>query len=377
MNQKRLRKLQAEMDAPLLIKKKENLFYLLGHSPMDGWLFIDKTGAKFFGSGLEKIPGTHSEILKYVGVSLRGYRKVLIEDGFTFAEARFLKAKAPGVKFEPVPSPVDAVRRYKDKFELGLIRTSGGIVEKVWSRITKDLRSKSWTEIGLADRITELGRSFGADGISFEPIVASGPNAAVPHHHPGKRRLRPNETIVIDFGFKYRGYCSDFTRTVFLKRAPTKLAEIYKQVEKAHRAAVDFINHNSSQPPLVDSTSSPQALRGWTGVIRTPLRVRGVRGVIRARDVHECAVSILAEKKLEKYFIHNLGHGCGLEIHEAPYLAPASKDILRNGMVFSIEPGVYLPKIGGIRIEDLVYLSQGRSHRVTSAQTELFRNIIF
>jgi Xaa-Pro aminopeptidase len=147
--------------------------------------------------------------------------------------------------------------------------------------------------------------------------------------------------VVLDFGFKVAGYCSDFTRTVFLKKAPPKLARIYIETEKAYRQAFNHIR------------------AGMTGAMGDAL----------GRDV-------LREANLEEYFIHSLGHSTGLEVHERPNLTPGEEAVLENSMVFSIEPGVYVPKLGGVRIEDLVYLKNGRPHYFVSVPTALKDMII-
>ncbi|MDP2933173.1 MAG: M24 family metallopeptidase [bacterium] len=387
MNAK-LRKLQEQIRTPLLISKKENLLYLTGRSFINGWLLVmpahnssqpplkirggaDRAGSPlkirggrgviFLGDGLEKVEKIHTDKFENVRMYLGGYRTLQLEDSFSFAEANVLKARLGSVKLEPVKSPVEKLREIKDAREIGYMRASGKIVEKVWKQVKKDLLKKTWTEAGLAARIVDLGRGFGSAGVSFDPIVAAGTNAATPHHIPGVKKLPAGEPIIIDFGFKYRGYCSDFTRTVFLKRAPGKWVEIYNQVEKAYLESIRFVSRRDKEDrPL----GQPQ---------RTVLK----RGrVIRAGDVYQKAVEILAEKNLDKYFIHNLGHGCGLEIHESPSLSAVSKDVLRAGMVFSIEPGVYLPKAGGIRIEDLVCLRKSGATRFVNAPTDLKSNLI-
>lgn len=365
MNSPRLRKLQKDLQHPLLIKKKENLFYLLGQKPMDGWLLVGPKRAVFLGNGLEKIENIHSDILKNIGMYLDGDRKLRLESDFTFAEADFLKTRLKSAKLEPVKSPVDAMRLIKDEREAGYMLASGKITEKVWARVKQVLKKKTWTEQALAGRIVDLGKSFGAESPSFDPIVASGPNAAVPHHRPGSRRLGNSESIIIDFGFKYRGYCSDFTRTVFLKTVPGRWVNIYNQVERAHRESVEFVSSQAKR-------SSSE--RNSTRLPRRSTPRNDMQ--ITACDVYQKALSVLAGAKLEKYFIHNLGHGCGLEIHESPSLSAGSKEILSNGMIFSVEPGVYLPKIGGVRIEDLVYLERGKPRFITQVSRELSKNII-
>jgi Xaa-Pro aminopeptidase len=238
-------------------------------------------------------------------------------------------------------SPVDYPRAVKDALEIAQIRKSMQIVEKVFMQVKKQLKKKTWTELELAKFIRLAGHHLGAEDVSFPPIVASGRNAAIPHHHPSNKKLKPSESIIIDFGFKYKGYCSDFTRTVFLKRVPLRLERIYNQVEKAYLKSLESA------------------------------KIR-----LRASRLYQTAAKILAEKRLEKYFIHNLGHGTGLEIHELPNLSPESKDILKEGMVFSIEPGVYIPRIGGVRVEDLVYLKNQKAEKFIRQSTCLKENIL-
>ena len=347
MNTLRLKKLQSVIASPILIKKKENLHYLTGQifdAKTEEYLLVTKKNAVAFGGGLDYINWFPKvDEINHIAKYLPKKSYVAVEYGFTYAEGKYLKHffKEKGITFKPEKSPVDILRQIKDQEEIRLIGQSMQIVEKVFGEVKRLLKKKSWTEAALATFIQKRGIDFGAEAISFPAIVASGSNAAIPHHVPGTKKLVTGESIVIDFGFKYKGYCSDFTRTVFLKKVPEKLAQAYRQTEEAYRSSMDT------------------ACAG-----------------ISAAVPHNRAVAVLAEKKLEKYFIHTLGHGTGLEIHEGPYLYTKSKDILQNGMVFSIEPGVYFPKVGGIRIEDLVYLEKGKVKKFITIATALSNNII-
>ena len=345
MDKKRLEILQSRLKHPLLIKKKENLFYLTGYSFMNGYLLVKKNYAVFFGDGLEKVEGIKkTDRLKYIGKYLRRGGTLQIEDEFTFAESKYLKEKLRGVRLKHLKSPVDYLRTVKEVAELANISDAMQIGQKVFGVLRRKLKFRSWTELELALEIRRLGHRFGAEDVSFPPIVASGANAAIPHHVSGNKKLRLGESVILDFGFKYRGYCSDFTRTVFLRTAPKRMAEAYGQTERAYLGVL--------------SKAHPG---------------------IKAKGLYELAMRILEKKHLGKYFIHNLGHGTGLEIHELPNLSQNSKDILQKGMVFSIEPGVYIPKHGGIRIEDLVYLPHGESpivKKFISVPTSLKENII-
>jgi Xaa-Pro aminopeptidase len=357
----RIKKLRMSLQRPLLIKKKENLLYLTGRSFLNGYLLVKpkridtdrgrriNTDVVFLGDGLEKIEGVHSDFLKNVGMYVPKNQTLEVFSEFTYAEVEYIKTKNPKLKIRVIVKrdPVDYLRMIKEPDEVALIRTNMRMVEKVFNLVKKEIKRPGMTEIRLAKFIRDSGLKFGAEDVSFPPIVASGKNAAVPHHVPSGKRLKPDESIILDFGFKYKNYCSDFTRTVFLKKVPKRLEMAYNQVEKAYNQSMEFIS----------------------------CRV-GSRPYPTGEQVYRKSVDVLAEKRLDKYFIHSLGHGTGLEIHELPNLSPGSKDILKDGMVFSIEPGVYIPKFGGIRIEDLVYLENGKVKKFINVPALLKENII-
>ncbi len=390
----RLKNLQTSLKNPILIKKKENLFYLTGRSfdyRAEEYLLITMKNIVGFGSGLENMDWIKkSDRLKNIGQYLKGYKQLGIEYGFTYGEGEYLKYKISDLGYKilvkPERSVVDEMRQIKSAEELEKIRKSMEIVERVFGLVKKQLRSAghrpAWTEEKLAKFITSAGFKLGAEDISFPAIVASGANAAIPHHVPSLRKLRAGESIIIDFGFKYQNYCSDFTRTVFLKKVPKNLEVAYNQVEKAYNGSMDFVsfrpNASESRNPGAYISGSRIALaKPPTSLkLRRTSRFSGMTKSITGNDVYQKSVDILAEKKLDKYFIHSLGHGTGLEIHELPNLSPKSKDVLKNGMVFSVEPGVYMPHLGGIRIEDLVYLENGKVKKFINVPTRLKDNII-
>lgn len=344
MDKYRIKKLQIQIKNPILIKKPENLAYLIGRSFMHGYLLVKKNEVVFLGDGLEKAEGVaKTDFLKNVGKYIRPRETLELFGEFTYNETEYIKFKNPKLKLKVTVkhSPVDLKRQVKDADELLKVRKSMEIVSAVFNLVKKQLPKKAWTERSLADFIQNAGFRLGAEDLSFPAIVASGANAAVPHHVSGGKKIKSGESVIIDFGFKYRKYCSDFTRTVFLKRVPKRMEAAYVQVEKAYLQSMAIAKPG-----------------------------------VRAGTVYEEAVKVLAEKHLEKYFIHSLGHGTGLEIHELPNLSPGSKDLLLPDMVFSIEPGVYLPKIGGIRIEDLVYLTKGGAKKFIRQPVQLKENVL-
>jgi len=353
MNISRIQNLQTNIEKPILIKKKENLFYLLGRAFEYGYLLLkpfsnkqtQKHSIVFLGDGLEKIEGIHSDILKNVGMYIEPKEQLEVFGEFTYAEVKYIKRKNPKLKVVVTVAydPVDKMRAVKERGEIALVKKSMQIVEKVFLKVKKEIKKPGMTEEKLAAFIRRTGLSLGAEDVSFPPIVASGAHAATPHHIPDGTKLKKGESIILDFGFKYKGYCSDFTRTVFLGFAPQKLREAYNSVEKAYTECIVFAGSNQK---------------------------------ITGNDLYQKAVETLVEKKLDKYFIHSLGHGTGLEIHELPNLSPNSKEEIKEGSVFSIEPGVYIPKLGGIRIEDLVYLEKGICKRFIMIPTSLATNIL-
>jgi Xaa-Pro aminopeptidase len=341
----RIKQLQELLSKPILISSKENLLYLTGYSIKDGFLLVfpqaRRKPAVFLGFGLEQFKGLRSDSFKNIGKYLKKNEILNVEYGLTIGEQALFKRLLKGVKIQPVSSPVQQIRLIKSPDELDRLREVHVITAAVFANIKKKLKSEQWTEIGLARYMRIWGLELGADDVSFEPIVAAGSNAAIPHHHPTERVIKSGEPIVLDFGFKLDGYCSDFTRTVFLGRAPKQWQTIYNQVQRSYQAAV-----------------------------------AAVRPDMTGEELDGTARKVLRQGKLEKYFIHALGHGTGLEVHELPRISQRANEVLQNGMVFSIEPGVYLPKQGGVRIEDLVYLDNNQANYFVEVSTKLTDNII-
>jgi Xaa-Pro aminopeptidase len=349
---KRVKELQNSLELPILIKKKENLLYLTGRSFMHGYLLVKPItphpstptpGVVFLGDGLEKIEGVKLDFLKNVGKYIGKKETLEVFGEFTYAEVKYIRSKNKDLrlKITVAHDPVHNQRMIKEPGEIALVKKSMQIVEQVFKLVRKEIKKPGMTEVRLAQFIQDSGLKMGANDLSFPAIVASGVNSAVPHHVPSAKRLKPGESIILDFGFKYKNYCSDFTRTVFLKKVPKRLEMAYNQVEKAYLDSINF-----------------------------------AKAGIKAEQIYKTSVDVLAQKHLEKYFIHSLGHGTGLEIHELPNLSPNSKDIMQDGMVFSIEPGVYIKGLGGIRIEDLVYLEKGQVKKFINVPTKLSNNIL-
>jgi Xaa-Pro aminopeptidase len=226
------------------------------------------------------------------------------------------------------------LRAYKDSGELELLQRAIDIGDQAFEE-TADLLEIGMTEKEAAWIFEKAVRERGAESISFETIVAIGPNAARPHHATSDSKLVEGQTIVFDCGSRYQGYCSDLTRTVVLGDADDEIKRVYDIVLTAQLAAIDMVKP------------------GMTG-----------------EECDAIARKIITEAGHQNDFGHSLGHGLGLEVHENPGVGPNAKGKLGNGMPFTIEPGIYIPGWGGVRIEDVVVLENDKA-RVMSHATKM------
>lgn len=228
-----------------------------------------------------------------------------------------------------------ALRKVKGEDELELLRKAAEITSMGMKKAL-EIVEDGMVERELAAEIDYEMRKLGSEGTAFETIVASGPNSAYPHGGRGDRRLKRGDLIVIDIGARYRGYCSDMTRTVTLGEASPRKIEIYEAVKEAREKAL-----------------------------------RIIRGGVKAREVDAEARRTIAEKGYGERFLHGLGHGVGLEVHEPPMLNPKSEDVLTPGNVVTVEPGIYIRGFGGVRIEDTVLVLEEGVEVLTRAPYQL------
>jgi len=257
-------------------------------------------------------------------------------DDVTFSGYKNMQDSFTGVKsFRDLQNKLNEIRMIKDEGELEKIQKAIDIADKVFEHILPFLKP-GVKEMDIANEMEFKMKKLGAKGPSFETIVASGPRSALPHGVAGMRELKQGDAVVMDFGAIYEGYCSDITRTVFLGKPSEELLNIYNIVLKAQMEAIN------------------NAKAGMAG-----------------RELDNCARSIIYQAGYEKCFGHSLGHGVGVEIHEKPTVSPRSDDILKSGMVFSIEPGIYIEGVGGVRIEDLVLLTDEGLKILTGSTKEL------
>jgi Xaa-Pro aminopeptidase len=208
----------------------------------------------------------------------------------------------------------------KDPEEIRAIGASARLISEVVEEVVRETRP-GMAESEVAWRIQGLAREAGADGLAFPSIVASGPNGALPHAVPGDRRLEQGEPIILDVGVRLGGYCSDMTRTVFLGEPSSEWKRIYMTVREAQLQAMGE-----------------------------------VRPGVKSDHPHGVARQVIDRAGYGNHFGHALGHGVGLATHEAPRLSPVKPTELREGMVVTVEPGIYLPGKGGVRLEEMVIL---------------------
>lgn len=231
----------------------------------------------------------------------------------------------------PIGNAVDTLRAVKSEEEIGYLEQALRLTDEAF--VAAERRMKvGMTEKQVADIIREELRNAGSEGESFDTIVASGPNAAKPHHAPGDRVIEEGEPVIIDMGALYRGYAGDLTRTVWFGQPSQQLVTIYETVKAAHDACV------------------AKAGPGMTGV-----------------EFDAVARDLFAEREMDHHFVHSLGHGLGLRVHEAPSASTRSNNTLEPGNVITIEPGLYIPDWGGVRIEDVVVITEDGARNMTTA----------
>ncbi len=240
-----------------------------------------------------------------------------------------------GTRLQGVSGIVEALRMIKDEAEIELLRRAVLLGSSLFKGVLRHVRPGT-SELAVSAELEYAARRAGAESMSFETIVAAGCRAALPHGRASSQPIPGNGFVVLDFGVILAGYCSDMTRTVHVGRPSPRARKMYDAVQEAQQAGLDAVG---------------------PGV--------GVSEVDRA------ARSVLRRAGFGSYFTHSTGHGVGLEIHEAPRLGKAQQEILRPGMVVTVEPGVYIPGLGGVRIEDMVAVTDTGREVLTPTPKEL------
>lgn len=263
----------------------------------------------------------------------RGWAKLGFEEATTtVASYNALQNHLDGkAELVTVGKVVDALRSIKTEEEIGYLREALHMTDVAYEAAVGRARI-GMTEKELADIVAEELKIAGSEGESFPTIVASGPNAAKPHHAPGDREMREGEPIIIDMGALHNGYAGDLTRTIWFGEPTARLVTMYQNVQAAFDAAI-----NKAGPSI-------------TGV-----------------ELDAAARNVFIQQGTDQYFVHSLGHGLGLRVHEAPSASFRSTDTLEPGNVVTIEPGLYVAGEGGVRIEDVVLITEDGAENLTRA----------
>jgi Xaa-Pro aminopeptidase len=342
----RLRRIRAilrarAMDA-FLITSPENRRYLSGFKAEDA--AINESSGALLITAKEAIVLTDGRYEVQAGQECQGWRLFIYRKGLKEAVKRLteeagvkklayepeyltcagleaIKKACPRLDIAPLSGRIETMRAIKSQEEIMHIKAAITAAEIVFKEVSSAIHP-GMTEKEVAWRIVE-GLSMRAEGPSFPPIVASGPNSALPHAVPTERPIAEGEPVIIDMGAKLNGYSSDMTRTIFIGEPMPPFKEIYNTVRAAQIAAQNAISAGMA-----------------------------------ARTVDRIARDIIKTAGFGPMFNHSLGHGVGLAVHEAPALSPRNRKTLRQGMVATIEPGIYLPGQGGVRLENMVYIGE-------------------
>lgn len=265
---------------------------------------------------------TLPKLLNRLGTERLGFEEDYLSWGLHRQLNREIRKCSLSVRLTPLKGQVEKMREVKEPSEIKAIEASADLMSRILEEVIAGLKPGQ-KERDVAWQIECLAHEAGADGMAFPPVVASGPNSALPHAVPTDRKFRAKEPIILDVGVKIDGYCGDMTRTIFLGTPGPKFRKIYRTVRQAQQAALEKVI------PGVESTY-PDAI---------------------AREV-------IKEAGFGEYFGHSLGHGVGLAPHEGPRLGSHKPEILKKGMVVTVEPGIYIPGKGGIRLEEMVVIEK-------------------
>ncbi|HUF85733.1 MAG TPA: Xaa-Pro peptidase family protein [Acidimicrobiia bacterium] len=343
----------AGIDA-LLVTRLPNVRYLTGFTGSAAFLLVgpdelvfvsdgryrDQAAEQLGAAGVDariEIRTAQADQRTVLADAARGVARLGLEaHGVTWAQQRaFAGEWFPDAELVATEHLVEELRRVKDDGEVARIRTACAIADEALAAVTPTFADGP-TERDVALALDLEMRRRGASGVSFDPIVASGPNGAKPHARPSERRIEPNELVVIDFGCIVDGYCSDMTRTVSVGDPGAEARRVYDVVLDSQRTGRAAVRAGADCAAVDKACRDVIAAAGWGDA-----------------------------------FVHGTGHGVGLEIHEAPRVAATARDTLASGYVVTVEPGVYLSGVGGVRIEDTVVVTDEGADALTASPKEL------
>jgi Xaa-Pro aminopeptidase len=321
----------------LIVSSLFNIRYLTGFTGSNALLIITQKSSVFLSDirytlqAKQEVKDCRRIIITKIGLYEEATKRNLLDSskkvGFesqqvTYAQYRTLRKLFPSTSFFSTSDVVEEIMLVKDEHEVEMIRRAVKISDQVFHEILKDIGS-GVSELEVAAKISYLHKTFGAERDAFEAIVASGERSALPHARASEKKIKAGELVTLDFGCVVGGYNSDITRTVAVGKASLGAKRMYDVVREAQQEAID-----------------------------------SAKGGIWAKDLDAVARKQIERRGFGKYFNHSLGHGLGLHVHERPKVSARSKEKLRAGSVITIEPGVYIPEFGGVRIEDDVLLTE-------------------
>lgn len=334
----------------LFISNPTNVYYLTGFTGSKGLILITRNKACFFTDFryIEYAKKSISKEFEVVQINkkwkidwpklLKKYRikSLGIEENYlTYGQFLGLRKISKGVSLKKSGLVIEALRQFKSDKELRYSKKSQRINEELLKKTLKFIkvgRTEKEIEWFILNNLNKVG----AHGVSFTPIIAFGSNSAIPHHQNSSKKLKKGDTILIDMGVKYKGYHSDMSRTFFTKKPTTLQANVYQTVLNAQNAAI-----------------------------------KNIKDGVFISKVRKAALDIIEKAGYKENFQHGLGHGTGLEIHELPNLGIEKPTKLFKNMITTIEPGIYLPKNFGVRIEDMVIITHASHINMTKAPKEL------
>lgn len=341
-------RLKSEGADVFLVSNPVNRRYLTGFTGSAGLVWISSTKQailtdfRYVEQVKAECPGwelirieTYNETLQSL-IEEQQIKQIAFEQDHVTVKQLHEWQKKLSAEFIGISGWVEELRMIKTDEEIEHIRKAASIGDEAFAELLPTLRS-GMTEREIALELEFLMRKAGASGTSFDPIIASGPQSALPHARPSERILSYGDFVVFDFGCVVNGYCSDMTRTVVVGEPDEKHLLIYDLVYKAQMESLQAIKP------------------GKTGA-----------------EIDAIARDIIADAGYGDNFGHGLGHSLGLEIHESPRLSKTDQSVLKPGMVVTVEPGVYLPEFGGVRIEDLVVVTEDGYEVLTSTFKELY-----
>jgi Xaa-Pro aminopeptidase len=347
-----LRRAAARKAQALLVSRPVDVRYLSGFTGEDSFLLAGRrwavliTDGRFDEQAPRECPGIEIHVRKgsmseAIKDALKGRTvRTLGVQGthLTAAAMEDLARAAPSRRLKPLRDLVAPLRMVKDDSEVRAVRRAVRVAERAFGElIVRGIRAfVGRSEREVAAELEYRMRLAGAEAPAFETVVAAGAHGSFPHYRPGATRIRRGQAVLIDWGARLAGYCSDLTRVLFTGRIPPKLGAVYEVVRRAQAAGI-----------------------------------AAVRAGVACKTPDAAARRVIDDAGYGRRFVHGLGHGLGLEVHEPPALAARSRARLHAGMVVTVEPGIYLPGAGGVRIEDDILVTTDGRRRLSSLSTDI------